>query len=615
MKQRYLLCIAAVLSASLQGQVSSNASLSGKYYVQYLSLYSDGKSYQTVYGSATFDGNGNIALTTQQLKGTSPAVPLTGSGTYSVKAGGFVTLALGSGTPVNARLTQGAIVGSTTEGANNQFDLFIAIPAPTQAVSNATLTGSYWVSSFELPGGTDTNLRNTNFKLTSTGAGLFNEKAVTGQARNLGNKLITQNVSPITYAVNADGTGTMTFPAAAGLDVNSQLIAGVKNIFVAQDGTYFIGGSTTAGIHGIVLGVKAFANNATSASLSGLYFFSGLRYDNPAGSTAARFTGTVGSVNAISTGAVLAQRLLQSDFPTAFDGSQLTNYSLTSDGSTSVAGGHLDAAAGGGVFSVSGVDVADASSYVIYFGGRVPAQSGASPFLNPLGLFNLASYAPPGYPVSPGGFVTLYGTFAAQTAQASALPFPPSLGGLTMTVNGKQAPLYAVSPTQLFAVVPNGVSGSTATFQVTVNGAKSNSIDVPLANTAPGVFSLPQNGLGDGAILHANFSVVNQASPATPGETVQVYLTGLGATNPAVTEGTAAPSKEPLARTVGPVNVYVGGILVPNIQFKGLAPALADLYQLNVQIPPNIGPGWQPLAIQTPEAFTDMVNIWVGSPN
>ncbi len=99
------------------------------------------------------------------------------------------------------------------------FDIFIAIPAPVGA-SNVTLLGSYWVSSLEFPGGGLANIRNTNFLLTSTGAGSFVETSVTGQAANLNNILMSQTVGPITYAISADGSGTMTFPMAAGLDSN-----------------------------------------------------------------------------------------------------------------------------------------------------------------------------------------------------------------------------------------------------------------------------------------------------------------------------------------------------------------------------------------------------------
>jgi uncharacterized protein (TIGR03437 family) len=58
-------------------------------------------------------------------------------------------------------------------------------------------------------------------------------------------------------------------------------------------------------------------------------------------------------------------------------------------------------------------------------------------------------------------------------------------------------------------------------------------VDVPLAKTSPGVFSLDVTGTGPGAILHADFTLVNAASPAKKGETVLVFLTGLGGASPA----------------------------------------------------------------------------------
>jgi uncharacterized protein (TIGR03437 family) len=178
-----------------------------------------------------------------------------------------------------------------------------------------------------------------------------------------------------------------------------------------------------------------------------------------------------------------------------------------------------------------------------------------------------------------------------------------------VTINGLPAPIYAVSPTRIDCVVPYGVSGTVATIVATVGGARSNAVEVPLAATSPGIFSLAQNGLGDAAILHANFTVVNAGSPARPGETVQVYLTGLGAVNPRVADGAAAPGSEPLARVTGALRVTVGG-RPANVSFQGLAPGLAGLYQLNVQIP-VLGPGSHSLAVQTEEAFTDMASVRV----
>ena len=78
-----------------------------------------------------------------------------------------------------------------------------------------------------------------------------------------------------------------------------------------------------------------------------------------------------------------------------------------------------------------------------------------------------------------------------------------------------------------------------ATFQVEVNGSKSNSVTVYVDNSAPGIYTLAENGIGSGAILHADYSLVNDSSPAVPGETVLLFMNGLGTVTPAVGDGVA----------------------------------------------------------------------------
>jgi len=159
--------------------------------------------------------------------------------------------------------------------------------------------------------------------------------------------------------------------------------------------------------------------------------------------------------------------------------------------------------------------------------------------------------------------------------------------------------------------VPFATSGRTATIIVTSNGVKSNSVEVALSPTAAGVFTLPQNGLGDGATLHVNNSIVNAANPARVGEVVEVFLAGLGAVSPGVQDGAAASEVEPLSRVLSQVVVTVDGS--PSIvSYQGLAPMYAGLYQVNFQIPAGLAPGTHRLAIQTPESFTSMANIEVG---
>ena len=598
------------------GQVSSTASLTGKYFFRQVLLVTNGTAAVTAtssaFGSLTFDGKGGFTVSGQQLSGTSPAATLNVTGTYSVQPGGFVSMTnpLQTSATVNARLGTTALVGSSTEAGPTVFDLLIAIPAATQATSVSTLNGAYWVSSLEFPNGGVADVRDTNFMLTANGAGAFKENTVTGQAANLGNLLQNQTVGPIVYSVAPDGSGILNFPPAAGLDATTQLIAGQKTIYAAQDGSCFIGGSAAAGLHGFVVGVKAFPSGATNASWTGFYFTAGMRYDV----SPARLAAVSGSVHANGDGnSIWSRRTRQSDG--IFDASPLITYSLNPDGSgteTSTTG-QLDLASTAKTFSTSGVGAASSQSYELYFGSLMPPQSGTGVFLNPQGVFNSASFAPPGFPISPGSFITLFGTgFPTQSATFTCVSYSTHArrraGDREQEVS---APVYTVSAGQfpsISAVVPNEVTGTTATIVVTVNGTKSNSVVVPLAPTSPGVFSLTSAGFGDAAIRHLNGTVVNEASPASRGEIVALYVTGLGATNPVVKDGQAA-SGTVLSNVVAPMNVFVGGQLVTNNGFAGLTPTVSSLYQLNIQIPFELDAGPQSIAIQTAHGFTDIASV------
>src|SRR5437879_6096329 len=88
----------AVLAAMLaSAQVTSNQSLNGKYYFRHVMLITDGTasvtSTLTGSGTLTFDGKGNFTVSGQQLVDATPPASLSGSGAYTVKPGGFVTLA------------------------------------------------------------------------------------------------------------------------------------------------------------------------------------------------------------------------------------------------------------------------------------------------------------------------------------------------------------------------------------------------------------------------------------------------------------------------------------------------------------------------------------------
>ena len=67
---------------------------------------------------------------------------------------------------------------------------------------------------------------------------------------------------------------------------------------------------------------------------------------------------------------------------------------------------------------------------------------------------------------------------------------------------------------------------------------------------------------------------------------VVVYATGLGPVAPGVKEGAAAPAV-PLSQTVAEVKATIQG-QAAEVQFAGLAPGLAGIYQVNVKVPQGL---------------------------
>ncbi len=74
-----------------------------------------------------------------------------------------------------------------------------------------------------------------------------------------------------------------------------------------------------------------------------------------------------------------------------------------------------------------------------------------------------------------------------------------------------------------------------------------------------------------------------------PGEYVQAYLAGLGATTVNVPSGTASPSS-PLAFPSDMPSLMIDGSSYP-IYFAGLTPTLVGLYQIDFQVPPGLPAG------------------------
>jgi uncharacterized protein (TIGR03437 family) len=258
---------------------------------------------------------------------------------------------------------------------------------------------------------------------------------------------------------------------------------------------------------------------------------------------------------------------------------------------------------------------ATSEQYGIFIAARAPSFSGSGVFLDPAGVVNGASFAPTPNPIGPGAIVSLFGSgLAPREGRAAALPLPTTLEGVSVTVNGTAAPLFFVSGSQVNIQVPFGLTGNTATIVLTNGGQRSNEVRVPLARTSPGIFSYSdQQSPNRAIILHADFTLVTPTSPARPGETVIIYLTGLGELNPPVATGAGNPGS-PLSTAVDrQVQILFGGEVATNVAFIGGAPFFAGLNQINAVVPQNVVGGTNiPVAISTGNAFTDLTDISIG---
>lgn len=169
----------------------------------------------------------------------------------------------------------------------------------------------------------------------------------------------------------------------------------------------------------------------------------------------------------------------------------------------------------------------------------------------------------------------------AQDFVSGALPV--ELDGVSAWFNGKPAYIGYVSPAQINLLVPAVTPVGAAQLQTTNNGLSSGVVTVQVQTVAPSFFTLDGKHI---AATHANGSLIGPTAttpvavtPAKPGETIVLYGTGFGDTNPAIPDGMLVTKAAALK--ILPT-VTIGGTSA-NVAFGGLVGA--GLYQINVTVP------------------------------
>lgn len=199
-------------------------------------------------------------------------------------------------------------------------------------------------------------------------------------------------------------------------------------------------------------------------------------------------------------------------------------------------------------------------------------------------LERVTNAADGGSSLAPGSLVSIHGTDLSPLNQATQqMPLPTALGESCLTVNGVPVPVIFVSPTQINGQMPFQVDGNVAMILRTPGGV-SDTLNLTILPTAPGVF---RNGVAGArsdlpaVYRQSNGLLVTDTNPIKRGENIQILLTGLGRTSPAVEAGVPAPG-DPMAAAIVAPTVRLGDVEIP-VEFAGLLPNAVGVYQITAR--------------------------------
>ncbi|HLK67471.1 MAG TPA: IPT/TIG domain-containing protein [Bryobacteraceae bacterium] len=206
--------------------------------------------------------------------------------------------------------------------------------------------------------------------------------------------------------------------------------------------------------------------------------------------------------------------------------------------------------------------------------------------------------------IQPGEWVSIYGTNLATATANWAGNFPISLGGTSVTINGKAAYLSFVSPAQIDLQAPDDTAAGTVPVVVTTADGTVTAT-VTLAQFGPTFFLLDTQHVAgiilrsdnSGAFGGGSYDIIGPSGTALgyptvaakAGDTIELFGNGFGPTVPEVPAGQAFSGA---ARTTNPVTLRINNVSVTPA-FAGLSGA--GLYQINLTIPSGLGTGDVPI--------------------
>jgi len=224
--------------------------------------------------------------------------------------------------------------------------------------------------------------------------------------------------------------------------------------------------------------------------------------------------------------------------------------------------------------------------------GQAPSYSAAN-------IVNASDFSPG--PFAPNSLVTLFGTNLAfsvaglnqQNVLNSSLPF--ELADISIYIDSMPVPLLYVSPSQINFLIPSNEIPGNVPLRVVRQSLTGPTVMIALVNSAPALFVSATN-FALAQDFNTKYGAVNAATPAQPGDLIVLYATGLGPTSPLPLTGEIPEYGGVIsASTLKVFQVLLNGTAIDpkTLDYAGLTPGFAGLYQVNFYLPGGCPPNPQ----------------------
>ena len=546
------------------------------------------------------DASGNLFIADS---GSSLIRKVTPQGTISTVAGnggsGFFS---GDGGPATSAQLSGPI-GVAVDASGNLFIVDGRAPRVLKVTSQGTITSIAGNPGF--PGSNDGDGGPATLAQLSGSTGVAVDASgnlFIGSGGTI-RELVPSSTSTVGCVYSIDQSG-QSFGPAGGNNSVGVLASATSCPWLAISHADWMTVNPSGVVAGTGLVTYSVSPNAGAASRVGTIWVAGKSLTVNQAGVACSLDVAPRSVSVAASGLTGASLTVVSNAPDCqWTASTSTPWILVSGGSTASGSGAVTYTVGvnTGALRTGTITVAGEIIYVNQAAAGASVSSLASIAAN--GVVNAASYSPP---ISPGSFVTIYGqNLADATTDWSAAitngKLPTALAGVQVLINGKNAYVYYVQPTQVNAIAqPDTVTGSVEVDVITNHGTVPALVN--MVQVSPGLFTYSLQGTpyaaalftSDGAYVGAAGAISGVTSrPAQAGDYIMLFATGLGQTNPPYPVGQVLTAAYPVP-DISQVSVLIGG-KPAIVGYAGMT--YAGVFQINIQVPNGVPAGDQPVVL------------------